>query len=337
MAVSSSGTLTIVSTNADNNTVIVKYVVKCTTSGESYNNYDQTGTFYIDGTKYTNTYKLPSNSTTTVFSKQVTVSNASGRKISASYSFPSTPYYGTQEGSDSVTIPVLIEIPVIESLSLKSRTLNSLTFSYTLEKAADNVYYKLSSSSSYTKVASNSKSGTFTVSNLEPNTSYTINFLARNTSGSTNKDATKNVSGTTYDIGKITTLNNFTHGSNASVSITNPSGAALSLNMKIGSTSILTKTVSAGNNTIIFTDAQLDEIYKKYGNANTATVTFTLTTASKYTNSKNCTVVLNGNQKTIKLNIAGTNKRGKIWINMFGIYRKAIIWINIAGVWRRGI
>src|SRR5699024_7827699 len=115
-----------------------------------------TGTFYIDGTKYTNTYRLPSNSTTTVFSKEVTVSNASGRKISASYSFPSTPNYGTQEGSDSVTIPTLLETPVIDSLSLKSRTLNSLTFSYTLEKAADNVYYKLSTSSSYTRIASNS-------------------------------------------------------------------------------------------------------------------------------------------------------------------------------------
>lgn len=93
MSVSSSGELTVVSTNADNNTAVVKYVVECKTSGESYNNYDQTGTFNIDDVKYTNTYRLPQNSTTTVFSKEVTVSNASGRKITASYSFPSTPTY----------------------------------------------------------------------------------------------------------------------------------------------------------------------------------------------------------------------------------------------------
>lgn len=98
MAVSSSGSLTVVSTNAANNTAVVKYVVTCTTSGSSYNNYDQTGTFYIDGEKYTNTYRLPSNSKTTVFSKQVTVNNASGRKISASYSFPSTPNYRNTVG-----------------------------------------------------------------------------------------------------------------------------------------------------------------------------------------------------------------------------------------------
>lgn len=231
----------------------------------------------------------------------------------------------------------MLETPVIDRLSLKSRTLNSLIFSYSLEKAADNVYYKLSTSSSYTKIASNSKSGSFTVSNLDPNSSYTINFRARNTSGSTNKDANKNVSGTTYDIGKISTLNDFIHGNNASMSITNPSGSGLSLNMKIGSTSILTKTVNTGNNTITFTDEQLDSIYKQYGNGNSVKATFILTTAGKYTNSESCNITLNGNQKTIKLNASGTNKRGKLWINISGTNRKAVIWINIAGVWRRGI
>ena len=337
MAVNSSGELTVVSTNADNNTAVVKYIVKCTTSGQSYNNYDQTGTFYIDGVKYTNTYRLPLNSTTTVFNKEVTINNASGRKITASYSFPSTPDFGVQTGSDSVTIPTLLETPVINSLKIESRTLTSLTFSYDLEKTADSTYYKLSTSSSYTQIAVDTKSRTVTIPNLEPNKEYTINVLARNTSGNTNKDTTKNISGTTYDIGKITTLNNFTHGSDASVSITNPSASTLSLNIKVGSTSILTKTVSAGKNTITFTDEQLDAIYKKYGNEKTVTATFTLTTASKYTNSKNCTITLNGNQKTIKLNISGINKRGKVWINISGTNRRAVIWINVAGIWRRGI
>lgn len=337
MAVNSSGELTVVSTNADNNTAVVKYIVKCTTSGQSYNNYDQTGTFYIDRVKYTNTYRLPLNSTTTVFNKEVTINNASGRKISASYNFPSTPEYGTQTGSNSITIPTLLEAPVINSLKLESRTLNSLTFSYDLDKIADMTYYKLSTESNYTQIATNTKSRTVTIPNLEPNKEYTINFLARNTSGSTNKDATKNISGTTYDIGKITTLNNFTHGSDANVTITNPSDSNLSLSIKIGSTSILTKNVSAGKNTITFTDAQLDAIYKKYGNGKTATATFTVTTAGKYTNSKNCNITLNGNQKTIKLNVSETNRRGKVWINVSGTNRRAVIWINVAGVWRRGI
>lgn len=337
MSVSSSGDLTIVSTNADNNTAVVKYVVKCTTGGSSYNYNEQTGTFYIDGTKYTNKYELPEDTTTTVFSKQVTVNNASGRKISASYSFPSTPYYGTQEGSDYVTIPTLIETPVIKSLTLKSRTLNSLTFSYELEKAVDTIYYKLSTSSSYLKVASNSKSGSFTVSNLDPNKSYTINFRARNTSGSTNKDANKNVSGTTYDIGKISVLNNFTHGNSATVNITNPSGSNLSLNIKIGNTSILTKTVSTGNNTITFTDEQLDEIYKKYGNGNTVTATFTLTTLSKYTNSKNCNITITGNQKNGYVKVNDIYKRTKKFKKINGQWKRVVRWIKQNDSWKRCI
>ena len=244
---------------------------------------------------------------------------------------------GTQSGSDSVTIPVLLEAPVIEKLTLKSKTLNSLTFSYELEENADSIYYKLSSNSSYTRIATNSKSGSFTVSDLDPNTSYTINFRARNTSGSTNKDANKNVSGTTYDISKISNLNDSNHGDDISVSITNPSDSDLSLSMKIRNTVILTKTVNSANNTIIFSDEQLDLIYKQYGNENTVTATFVLTTANKYTNTKNCTITLTGNQKTIKINSSGTNKRGKLWIKVAGVWKKAVVWINVAGVWRRGI
>lgn len=216
-------TLTIVSTEANNNTAKIKYTVTCTTSGESYNYNKQTGTFYINGTKYTNTYTLSENATTTVFSKEVTISSASGKKISASYSFPTTPYYGTQTGNTSVTVPVLVQAPTINSLSLKSRTLTSLTFSYTLSASASTIYYKLSTSSTYIQIATNVRTGTFTINNLKPNTSYTVNFLARNTSGSTNKDATKNISGTTYDIGKISSVSNFEHGNNTSIATTNPS------------------------------------------------------------------------------------------------------------------
>lgn len=70
--------------------------------------------------------------------------------------------------------------------------------------------------------------------------------------------------------------------------------------MKVGNTQILSKTVSAGTNTISFTDAQLDSIYKLYGSGSSLTVTFTLTTASSYTNSKTCTITLKRKSKDNK-------------------------------------
>lgn len=107
--------------------------------------------------------------------------------------------------------------------------------------------------------------------------------------------------------------------------------------MKIGSTQILTKTVKAGTNTISFTDAQLDAIYKLYGSGSAKTVTFILTTAGTYTNSKTCIVTLKGNQKTTRCNVSGTWRRGKIWVNINGTWKRAVIWINANGTWKRGI
>lgn len=61
--------------------------------------------------------------------------------------------------------------------------------------------------------------------------------------------------------------------------------------MKIGDTQILSRAVSTGNNTITFSDTELDNLYKKYGSSSSLTATFVLT-GSGYTNTKTCTVTL---------------------------------------------
>lgn len=294
MSVEVNQSLSIVSTNSSNNTAILSYTVTCTCSGESYNNYTQTGTFHIDGVSYTKSYTLPRNTTTTVFSMQATVSNASGRTVSASYSFPTTPSGGTKTGNASVSIPSIIGAPTITSFSLKSRTINSLTFSFTCSKA-NNFYYKLGNGNWITGSAKDVTSGTFTFSGLNPNTSYDVHFIARNwvsESAGTFVQDVRSVTYSTYDIAKISSVNNFNHGDNASVNISNPSGSAVSLQMKVGNVQILNKSVVSGVNSIVFNDTQLDSIYKLYGSGNSVTATFILTTSSTYTNSKNCTITL---------------------------------------------
>ena len=49
MAIAVNQSFSVVSTNEGNNTAVVRYVVTCSVSGESFNNYTQTGIFYIDG------------------------------------------------------------------------------------------------------------------------------------------------------------------------------------------------------------------------------------------------------------------------------------------------
>lgn len=237
--------------------------------------------------------------------------------------------------SQSWTLDTLIQAPTINSLTVKSRTINSITCTYDTNHS-DVIYYKLSTSAGYTTGATNVTKGDFTISGLEPNTKYTINFIARNWAGTSMLDNFANVDGTTYDIAKISSVGNFNHGDNASVVITNPSGATISLAMKIGNTQILSKTVSAGTNTITFTDSNLDAIYKLYGSSSQLTATFIVTTGS-YTNSKTCTITLKGNQKTSHTNVSGSWKRGKVWINVSGTWKRGVVWENVNGTWKRGI
>lgn len=114
-------------------------------------------------------------------------------------------------------------------------------------------------------------------------------------------------------------------------------GSSLSLAMKIGNTQILSKSVSAGNNTIGFTEAQLDMIYKLYGGGSSLTVTFVLTTANSYTNSRNCTIYLKGNQRTVRTKVSNVWRRGRVWIKVNGTWRLGVVWRNVNGTWKRGI
>lgn len=239
--------------------------------------------------------------------------------------------------TQSWTLDVLIQAPTINSLLFKSKTINSITCSFSVNKA-DTFYYKLSTQNSWQKGNNNVTSGTFTISNLEPNKSYTINFLARNwisESEGKYKDSTKDIAISTYDIGKISSVNNFNHGDNTIVNITNPSKSNLNLTIKIGNTQIQSKTVSTGNNTtfdntISFNDTELDNIYKLYGSGNTLTATFILTTAGNYTNSKTCTITLKGNQKTTYVGQNG-KKRAKVYVGVNGSVKRAVVWIGNNG------
>lgn len=298
MSVVVNQSLSVISTNPTNNTAVVKYIVTCTCSGESYNNYSQTGTFKVDGVLYSSSYTLPKNTTTTVFSMNITVSNANARVVQASYSFPTTPSGGTKTGNISINIPSMVTPPKITSFSVKSKTSNSLTFSFTCTKA-DTFYYRLGEGSWVRGSSGNITSGTFTINGLSPNTSYTIHLIARNwinESADTYVQDIKSISEKTYDAGKISSVNNFIHGDNAVVTVSNQSGSAMNLTMKIGNTQILSKSVKSGINTIVFTDAQLDSIYKLYGSNNFVTANFILT-AGNSTDSKTCTITLKRKSK----------------------------------------
>lgn len=256
-------------------------------------------------------------------------------------------YSVNAEGSGSWSVDAYAHLTKLE---VKSKTVNSITLSYTTDRAAW-LFVKLNDGewlNNGDPFASNTTSGEFTIyyknrantQRLDPNTSYKITVLCRAINRDSGIDTSQDIRTSTYQIATISSANNFNHGDNDSITIANPSGAGMSLTMKIGNTTILTKTPTTGVNTITFTQEQLDNIYKLYGTANSLTVTYIVSitvNSTTYTNSRTCTITLTGNQKTAKTNVNGTWKRGAMWTNVNGTWRRAVMWTNVNGTWKRCI
>ena len=236
----------------------------------------------------------------------------------------------TVTGSQIVTLD---KIPRYASISesLNSTGLNTIKMNWSSDSNCDLVQYSLNGANWV-----NTSGNPYTISGLNPNTTYRVKTRVRRRDSQLYSQ-TGDISATTKDIARITGANNFKHGNSTNVSITNPSGASLSLTMKIGNTTILSKSVLTGNNGVGFNDSQLDTIYKLYGGNSVLTVTFILTTAGAYTNSRTCTIALKGNQKTIKEKIGDSWRRGKAWIKVGNTWRRGVVWIKVNGTWRRGI
>lgn len=91
---------------------------------------------------------------------------------------------------------------------------------------------------------------------------------------------------------------------------------------------ILTRDVSIGENTIVFTDEELDNLYKTYGSSDKLTAIFVLTTANKYTSQKNCVITLTGKQKTSYVEVDGEIKRAEVFIEVNGQIKRAITFFS---------
>ena len=291
----------------------------------------------VDNTFTTASYTIEKNQTILlgrIVTPAITHNTDGSKTVNVSASSPDLaqasgygPYSGSASGT--VTLTKIARYPTGLSVSVSSKTINSVTVNWSANETCSAIKYG-TSASSLTEKTVNAKSGSFTITGLTPEKSYTIYFNAKRSDSGLYATSNVTTTVTTHAIGKISSVGNFNHGSNASVVITNPSGSALSLAMKIGNSTILTKTVSAGTNTISFTDAQLDSIYKLYGSSNSLTATFIVTTASSYTNSKTCTITLTGNQKTAYIGANG-KKRAKVYVGVNGTVKRAVVWIGNNG------
>lgn len=213
------------STSIANNTSEVSFsftIYKSSYSWSQWNSIKYNIT--INGTSYSGTIPAYSaGSTMTIRSGSQTIGHNSDGSKSINYSFSvndgSGQSYtcGNASASGTLELTKIIRTPTFTANpSITSKGLNWIKFRYGATDIYSDIYYSLDNSN-WIHVTSDET----TISNLTPEKTYTIYVQARNQADN-NQKTTKTISATTYAIAKISSVNNFEHGSNASVAITNP-------------------------------------------------------------------------------------------------------------------
>lgn len=227
--------------------------------------------------------------------------------------------------------------PNITGIWVKSVGLNSITFAVSCDWA-HTFYYKLVNWNDWIRGWNNINYAEVTITGLAPNTTYTLEVLCRNwinEGANIYKDAYVTCVGTTLDIGIITSAPDINFGDSARITKSNPSGVLNNLRIE---TLNPTVTIASRNNvgddyTLILTDTEWDELYRKLGDNNAITIRYVIDTYGDaiHYHWVDRTLTLTGNQKTSHIGISGARKRAKVFIGVNGSVKRAVMWIGNNG------
>lgn len=221
------------------------------------------------------------------------VTGPSGTSLSSAYA----------EVDTWVTLDTIPRYLNIIGFSVKSKTINTAVISWSVSDPRNSTYYSLNggnwigSSTDGESVASDQKSGTFNIKNLSPNTTYKLKIkCTRADSGL--ETVSNEISFTTYDYAKLSSVPNVNIGSSHTITWTNPAGATTSLKLcKTDNNTIIDYGTVTGTSKSITPAAST--IYALTPNSNTYTARYILTTTQNgvsYTNYKDFTfTVTNSN------------------------------------------
>lgn len=180
----------------------------------------------------------------------------------------------------------------------------------------------------------NASSGVFQCSSI-PNTTYNNKVRVRGKNSQLTSDSGI-LTIKTKDISRIASMEAVVHGEPIKFVVSSPAdNNPITLEMIADNTEIFTRTVTKGNNSVSLSDNELDLLYSLYGNSDTLTATFNLT-SNEYVDTRSETVTLKGNQKTAHIR-KGTWKRGKANLKVSGNWKKAVVWEKVSGTWERGV
>lgn len=225
---------------------------------------------------------------------------------------------------------------LIPSVTLQetSKSIDTLTYSWTSDKALTSTQYRIGTDGQWINANSSGTSGSFTINNLEPNTKYVVFF--RGTSTADYDSLVSNepyITSTTYNIAKIINASNVIFGETITLNIEHLSNRAASVTFLVegnSRTAEFSYNVVNGNNPILFTQQQLDNIYKCFTNQNSVNIKMTATTVGgwkSYTHERTFSLQLTGVAKTAHIDVDG-HKRAEVWLGVYNIPRRAVIWVG---------
>ena len=279
------------SNSATTNKTNITVQLQVRTTSSSYNTYgpNQTTTIQWTALSAKTISKFTVNSWVTFGERTFDVEHDSDgtKTITLSGSFTTTAttssygQYALKSGSISVSVelPTIPRYAAITAFSL-SKTINTITMSYSVDSTIDSTQYSLNDGS-WTAYPSDG-----IITGLSPATTYNVKIRVKRTDSQlwTTSD---NKSITTYDYAKITEAPNIDIGNSATVKYTNPGEytTAVGIYNTAGSVAIAEyRSTSGGTYTFNFTTTEINNMYAQTPNANQVTLRYYLITTCNGSN-----------------------------------------------------
>lgn len=247
-------------------------------------------------------------------------------------------------GTQGYTVTAIDRTATITA-SEKSKTYNTISVNWSANKPCSYVQYSLNGGayewankySSYE--SSDHLSGYFEIRELSPSTTYTIKVKCARIDTSVYSES-NSLSITTNSAQIGITASNINFGEDLVVTLTNPSSLTTNLTGTVNNTDIISQAITTGSNTITFTDEQLTDIFKEYGDisqSNTVTMVLTATATNGSTSTVNVAITFTGDRATIWYYTNNTWKKGIVWVKDNTIWKKGIVWKGVNGQWKKAL
>lgn len=302
------------STSTANNTSSVNFSFKLSPIEKSWDwegwgaNISYTVT--INGTKYTGTIpNYDGASEVTLKSESLTIDHNDDGKKTISYSFKVTDTSGqtytcgdaSKTGSFALTtIPRYLSITSIE---LTDKTETSIVVKWKVSDPRSGTYYSLDNGTTWIgsathgeTLASDGKSGSFSIKGLTANTAYKVKVKIKRTDSGLWTESGQ-YSFTTYNYPYCTTAPNFTIGNTVKIEFYNPLGRSIEWQVLGADNSVIAGNATTGTSyTGINGEGSVNNLYKSIPNAKSGTYKVKITYGSNVNTKTGGKYTIKGNE-----------------------------------------